>query len=479
MRIEGRMFSGKPLNIVGQFPVGTLLASSFAVACCLGIPPLAEAADATQLKNWHQWRGPDANGVSRTANPPVEWSEKKNIRWKVPIERGGSSTPIIWEKRVFVLAAVNTGIVDSLLPKPEDQPKRVFGITHPNTEYKFVVLCLDRDTGKELWRQTATQRVPHEGHHGDNNFASGSPTTDGQRLYCWFGSAGLFCYDLGGKFLWKRDLGKADVGSSLGEGCSPVVHGGKIVIVRDHRRQSTIEVLDSKTGKTLWKANREEGNAWATPIVVKRGGRTQVITAASKLVRSYDLENGTILWQCSGLTGNVTPCPIVDGDVVFCMSGYKGCAVMALPLSARGDISGTDQVIWVKRQGTPYVPSPVLYDGLLFFNQSNQAIWSCLDSKTGKAVMRRTRLPGLSNIYSSPVGAAGRIYVTGRNGTTLVLKRSRQLNVLATNRLDERIDASPALAGTKLFLRGSRSLYCIEDNSIPTASTSLYRGKRP
>ena len=444
------MFSGKPLNIVGQFPVGTLLASSFAVACCLGIPPLAEAADATQLKNWHQWRGPDANGVSRTANPPVEWSEKKNIRWKVPIERGGSSTPIIWEKRVFVLAAVNTGIVDSLLPKPEDQPKRVFGITHPNTEYKFVVLCLDRDTGKELWRQTATQRVPHEGHHGDNNFASGSPTTDGQRLYCWFGSAGLFCYDLGGKFLWKRDLGKADVGSSLGEGCSPVVHGGKIVIVRDHRRQSTIEVLDSKTGKTLWKANREEGNAWATPIVVKRGGRTQVITAASKLVRSYDLENGTILWQCSGLTGNVTPCPIVDGDVVFCMSGYKGCAVMALPLSARGDISGTDQVIW-----------------------------SCLDSKTGKAVMRRTRLPGLSNIYSSPVGAAGRIYVTGRNGTTLVLKRSRQLNVLATNRLDERIDASPALAGTKLFLRGSQSLYCIEDNSIPTASTSLYRGKRP
>ena len=423
----------------------------------------AQAPSTTQLNNWHQWRGPDANGVSRSANPPTEWSEEKNIRWKTAIDGHGSSTPIIWEKKVFVLTAINTGIVDPSLPKPEDQPKRNFGITFPNTEYQFVVICLDRETGKELWRQTATQGIPHEGHHGDNNFASGSPTTDGERLYCWFGSAGLYCYDLDGKKLWQRDLGKAHMGSSLGEGCSPVVHGGKIVIVRDQSRQSTIEVLDASNGKTLWKKDREEPNSWATPIVLEHSGRTQVITAASKRIRSYDLDDGSIIWQCSGLTGNVTPCPVIEGDTVVCMSGYQGYSVMALPLSAKGDISGSDAILWKGERGTPYVPSPVLYDGLLFFNQSNQAIWTCLDSRTGETVLERTRLPDISNIYASPVAAAGRMYITGRSGTTLVLKRSRTLRVIATNRLAEPVNSSPALAGNQLFIRGNKSVYCIAE----------------
>ena len=199
--------------------------------------------------NWSQWRGPEANGVSRTAKPPIRWSESKNIKWKVAIDGNGGSTPIVWGNKVFLLTAINTGKVDPSLPKPEDQPKRVFGIKYPNTTYQFVVLCLDRSTGKELWRRIATEQIPHEGHHGHNDFASASPTTDGERLYCWFGSAGMYCYDLNGKVLWRRDLGKAYVGASLGEGCSPVVHDGKVVIVRDHARQSSIEVLDAKTVK--------------------------------------------------------------------------------------------------------------------------------------------------------------------------------------------------------------------------------------
>ncbi|MFB3103487.1 MAG: PQQ-binding-like beta-propeller repeat protein, partial [Pseudomonadales bacterium] len=256
-------------------------------------------------ENWHQWRGPEANGVSRTANPPIEWSQEKNIKWKVAIDGRGSSTPIVWGDKVFLLTAINTGKVDPSLPRPEDQPERVFGIKFPNTKFQFVVLCLDGNTGKELWRQTATERVPHEGTHNNNGFASASPTTDGERLYCWFGSAGLYCYDLNGKKLWGRDLGKAHVGASLGEGCSPVVHNGKLVLVRDHSRQSTVHVLNAKTGRTLWEKNRDEPNAWATPRVLEHSGRTQIITAASNLVRSYDLNSGDIIWQCSGLTGNV------------------------------------------------------------------------------------------------------------------------------------------------------------------------------
>jgi outer membrane protein assembly factor BamB len=244
-----------------------------------------------------------------------------------------------------------------------------------------------------------------------------------------------------------------------------VVHDGKIVIVRDHQRQSTIEVLNAKTGKTYWKLDREESNSWATPIVLEHSGRTQVITAASNRVRSYDLDDGTVIWECSGLTGNVTPCPVIEGDTVVCMSGYKGYAVMALPLSAKGDISGSAAILWKGNQGTPYVSSPVLYDGLLFFNQSNQAIWSCLDSRTGDTVLERTRLPSISNIYSSPVAAAGRMYVMGRSGTTLVLKRSRTLQLIATNKLDEPVSSSPALAGRELFIRGNKSVYCIAEDS--------------
>ncbi|MDB4668665.1 PQQ-like beta-propeller repeat protein [bacterium] len=423
----------------------------------------ANQFEETKPNNWHHWRGPDANGVSTTAKPPLQWSPTNNIQWKTPVEGNGSSTPIIWGNKLFILTAINTGEVNPTLPRPEDQPKRVFGITHPNTSYEFVVLCLDRYTGKVLWRQTATKLIPHEGAHRDNNFASASPTTDGERLYCWFGSAGLFCYDLDGNKLWERNLGKIKMGASLGEGCSPVVHNGKIVIVRDHSRQSSIEVLNAKNGKLLWMVERHEKNAWATPAIVSHSGKTQVITTASGKVRSYDLNSGKVIWKCAGLTGNAIPCPVIEDDTVYCMTGYKGYSLMAIPLNAKGDITGSNKILWTKRRGTPYVPSPILYDGLLYFTQSNQALLSCVNAKSGKTYIDRTRLKGLTNIYASPVGADGRIYLNDRSGVTLVLKRSRELNVIAKNELGEQIVSSSALAGNQLLIRGRRFLYCISE----------------
>ena len=438
--------------------------SKFLLSICLlliaiPIPAFGESfAD-----NWHQWRGPDATGVSTTADPPVEWSEDENVKWKVAIEGQGTSTPIIWGNKVFVLTAINTGVKDPSIPDPEDQPKtNFFDIKQPNAQHAFVVLCLDRNTGKEIWRQTATTKIPHQGAHNDNDFAPASPTTDGKHLYCWFGSAGLFCFDLQGNKIWEKDLGEVKVGSSLGEGCSPVLHNGKLVIVRDHAGQSTIEVLDAKTGKELWKRKRDEGNAWATPRIIQHSGKTQVITAASGFVRSYDLDNGDIIWQCSGLTGNAIPCPVVEGDYVICMSGYQGYSAMAIPLTETGDISDSDKILWKKERGTPYIPSPLLYEGLLYYNQSNQSILTCLDSKTGEVVFGPERVGELSNIYASPVGAGGRVYLTGRNGNTLVLQRGPDYEVTALNKLDERFDASPAIAGNQLFLRGAKHLYCIE-----------------
>ena len=439
--------------------------SQLAFILCVFIanPIFADSFEEMVPSNWHQFRGPEANGVSRTAKPPLTWSESKNIQWKVPIDGNGNATPIIWGDKVFVLTAINTGKVDPSLPKPEDQPRRVFGIKFPNTTYKFDVICLNRQTGQELWRDTAIQKIPHEGHHGDADFASASPMTDGEHLYVWFGSAGMYCYDLNGNKVWHRDLGKAHVGASLGEGCSPVVHDGKVVLVRDHARQSTIEVLNAETGDTIWKVDRQEGNAWATPRVIKHSGKTQVITCASNKVRSYDLADGKVIWECRGLTGNAIPAPVVENDIVYCMSGYKGYSLLALKLSSQGDVSNSDAIVWRKSQGTPYVPSPVLYDGMLYYSQSNNAILSCADTKTGSNILNRTRIQGVNRIYASLVGADGRVFIVGRNGATVVIERSSEYKVLATNRLSGTFDSSPALAGNQLFVRSKTHLYCIAE----------------
>ena len=433
-----------------------LLFVFFSVATAFAEPTGHEFAS-----NWHRWRGPNSTGYSPTATPPIAWSETENLRWKVPVEGHGTASPIVWNDRIFVLTAVNSGIVDPTLPKPEDQPKRVFGITHPNTTYQFIVLCIDCKTGETLWRDVAIELIPHEGHHNDASFASASPVTDSERLYCWFGSAGLFCYDLTGNRLWQRDLGKAYVGASLGEGASPAVHGDRVVIVRDHARQSTIEVLDTATGDTVWKQDRDEPNAWATPRIIEHSGHTQVITAASNFVRSYDLNTGKIIWQCSGLTGNVTPVPAIRNDSVICMSGYEGFKAMSFPLDATGDISNSDRINWSTDRGTPYVPSSVLVDDHLYFTQSNQPILTCLNADTGEPIIDRTRLDGLKNIYSSPVAANGHIYVTGRNGRTVVLKHGNSLEIVAKNQINGRVDASPALAGDQIFIRTLTDLYCV------------------
>ncbi|MDA8042450.1 MAG: PQQ-like beta-propeller repeat protein, partial [Pirellulales bacterium] len=300
-------------------------------------------------------------------------------------------------------------------------------------------------------------------HHAD--FACASPVTDGERLYCWFGSAGMYCYSLDGTLLWTRDLGEVRVGASLGEGCSPVLHHGRIIIVRDHAGQSSIEVLEAATGQTVWKRTRDEKNAWATPkIFTKDGERTQVITAASNFIRSYDLDTGEVIWQCSGLTGNVTPSPVIYNDMVICMSGYEGHSVMALKLDSKGDVSGSSAVVWSGDKGTPYIPSPLLFDDQLYFTQSNKGILTCLNATTGEAIIERTRLPDIQNIYASPVGANGHVYFAGRSGAIVVLKHTNELNVVATNKLDDEFNASPVPVGDCLYLRGRRYLYCIGEN---------------
>jgi outer membrane protein assembly factor BamB len=415
------------------------------------------------LANWHQFRGPLASGVAPQGDPPTRWSDTQNVRWKVEIPGVGSSTPIVWNDRIFLLTAIETDRVSPDVPPPAEQPKRPFGIVFPHRVHQFVVLCLNRADGTTLWQQVATEVVPHEGHHPDNDFASSTPITDGQRVYVSFGSRGLYCYDLAGRLKWQRQLGQMQTRLSFGEGSSPALHDGVLVTTWDHEGPSFIVALDAATGEEVWRQTRDEQSDWATPLIVERDGSAQVITNASKRVRSYDLKSGRLLWECGGQVGNVTPSPVTAGNLVFCMSGYRGNALLALPLDQRGDLTGSDKIAWQANRGTPYIPCPLLYDDRLYFTQANDGIFSCLKASTGETVIDRTRLPGISRIYSSPVAAANRIYITSRDGVTLVLKHADQFEVLATNRLDDPIDASPAIAGKELFLRGQRRLYCLAE----------------
>jgi outer membrane protein assembly factor BamB len=422
----------------------------------------ADDFDREKLDNWHQWRGPLANGTAPHGQPPLKWAEQTNVKWKAEIPGLGSSTPIVWKDQVFVLTVIDTGRQARAGDLPKGDPRFEKKTQGPGTYHQFVVLSYDRKTGAVRWKQVATEQVPHEGRHPTHTYAAYSPSTDGRFLYVSFGSRGIYCYDLDGKLQWHRDLGRMETRLGWGEGASPTLHGDALIVNWDHEGKSFLAVLDTRTGKTRWQVDRDEVTTWATPLVVEHKGRTQVIINATKRIRSYDLATGELIWQCGGLTVNCIPSPVRYGDLVICMSGYRGAAAFAIPLDAHGDITGSDKIIWHFERGTPYVPSPLLTGDRLYFTQANNAQLTCLDARTGKVLIDRERLPGLTTLYASPVEAAGRIYIADRDGTTLVLKRSDKLEVLATNRLGESLDASPVIVGQQLFLRGPHHLYCLQ-----------------
>ena len=419
-------------------------------------------ADSTEtLDNWPAWRGPLVNGVAPHADPPVQWSTSENIKWKLDLPGQSNATPIIWADRVFVVTAAESERTVDQLSAPKMEPPGGYRTKRPRHYYQFRVYCVDRKTGKILWQRVAVERVPHEGHHGTNTYASGSPTTDGKRLYVTFGSHGLFCYDLDGNLIWERDLGDMVTRFGWGEGASPAVYGDALAINWDHEGSSAVYVLDARTGETRWQAKRDEETTWGTPLIVTYRGSEQLILNATRRVTSYDLDSGKVLWECGGQTAVPIPSPVVLDDMVICMTGYRRSAAYAIGLDATGDITGTDRIRWHHSRNTPYVPSPLLYGQRLYFTKVNQAMLSCLDARNGKPLMEGVRLPNLRELYASPLGAADRIYFVGRDGTTVVIKNQPKLEVLAVNRLDDPMDASPAAAGRELFLRSKKRLYCI------------------
>jgi len=283
-------------------------------------------------------------------------------------------------------------------------------------------------------------------------------------VFAHFGSRGLFALDAEGRVVWEKDLGDMTVKLSFGEGSSPALSGDRLFVQWDHEGESFLVALDRKTGRELWRRQRDEKTSWATPLVVEHGGRAQVITSATNRVRSYDAASGEILWESAGMTQNAIPTPVHADGVVFLTSGFRGNALLAVKLAeAAGDLGGTRAVAWSLDRDTPYVPSPLLYGDELYLLKGNNGLVSCFDARTGERLYGPERLEGVPNVYASPVGAAGRVYVAGREGKTAVLERGPAFKVLAVNALDDGFDASPVAVDRELYLRGQRYLYRISE----------------
>lgn len=438
-------------------------------ALCLILLPLNLFSSENYQDNWPGWRGPDCNGVAR-GNPPIEWSESKNIKWKIPIPGLGQSTPIIWDNQLFITTAIELDKVasDEDIKKMKKNTSTLGRITFQSktTEkmQRFVVYAIDKNTGKINWQKTVREQFPHQGIHRTGSHAAASCVTDGKYLIASFGSFGIYCFDLAGNSLWEKDFGDMDVNLAMGEGTSPVIYKDKVVILWDHMEQSKIYVLDKLTGEILWQKDRDEISTWATPIVVSVKDMEQIIVPGKIKSIGYNLKNGDEIWSLSGLQDDIIPSPVFDGERVFLMTGFMGRnkILQAVDLmEAKGKLDSTDALVWTHFGNTPYVQSPLLSEGKLYFIENTRAKLTCIDAETGKIYYKSQKLEGMKNFYASPTAANDNVYLVDRKGNCIVFKEGDAFRPVAMNKLADTFDASPVIVGDNLYLRGWKSLYCI------------------
>lgn len=434
--------------------------------------PVAPGGTRDLAGSWAQWRGPLQTGVAPHADPPTHWSETRNVRWKIPIPGKAHASPIAHGDMVYLTTAIPVG--EAQKPVYDRAPG-----THDNVpvthRHQFAALAVRRADGRIAWQRVLHEAFPHEGGHETGSLASNSPVTDGERVYVHFGSHGLYALDLEGKTVWEKILGRMDTLHAHGEGSSPVVHGDSLFVCWDHEGESFLVAFDKRTGAERWRTPRDEKTSWSTPIVFEHAGRTQLVVSATQRVRGYDPATGKQLWECGGLTDNVVSSPVYGHGMVFAGNSYYRQAMFGLRLDgAEGDVTRSDRVAWRLSRMTPYVSSPLLYGDTLYFLRHLQNILSRLDPVTGQTRGEALRLEGIGDlIFSSPVGAAGRIYVTGRDGVTVVLRHDRENAVLSVNRLDDAFSATPALIDRELYLRGERFLYCLAESKPGTDAAGI------
>ena len=427
--------------------------------------PLAPAM-ASDADNWPGWRGPGGLGIAaQKAKIPTDWSADK-ILWKTPIEGQGHSSPAVWGNRIFLTTAIEgEAIVGKTVPD------HTFGgqpFKHPQSEggdkvHTMKVVAVDAKTGKILWSDTVYEGPVYDDRHQRNTYASPTVAVDGERVFSYFGAEGVYVHGLDGELVWSKDLG--DIKSvGLGVASSPVVVGDVVIIQADEDsgEASFIVALDKKTGEEVWRREREVQVSWTTPLVHERSGVTQLITVGFELAIAYDPATGKELWKAKGLDSNAIHAPLIIDDQMILTSGYPAKVIFAMPLGVEGDQTGKDLATWRYNKGTAYMPSNVLYDGLLYLTNDN-GVLTCLDARTGEVVYEGGRSPAGGRYAASLIAGGGHLLMVNMDGDGTIVKAGREFEVVATPSIDEPVWATPAVIGSTLYLRGISHLYAIEN----------------
>ncbi|PYP86688.1 MAG: serine/threonine protein kinase [Blastocatellia bacterium AA13] len=421
----------------------------------------AVAAD----EKWPQFRGSQSIPVAEDPTLPDAWSPTENVAWKVDIPGSGWSSPVVWGDTIFL-----TSVVSSV---EGEKPKKglYFGGERkpPADEHRWMVYAVDFKTGKIKWEREVNRGLPPASRHLKNTYASETPVTDGERVYAYFGNLGIFCFDMKGKQLWAQKWGPFKTRFGWGTAASPVLFKENIYLVNDNDEKSFITALNKKTGEQAWRVERAEGTNWATPYVWENEMRTEIVTAGTKSIRSYDL-NGKVLWELQGMSSISIPTPFSKFGLLYISSGYVMDSlrpVYAIKAGALGNISlkegekSNQFIAWFQPQAGPYNPTPLIY-GDYYYTLLDRGFFTCHDAKTGQEIYGKQRIdPAAGAFTSSPWAYNGKIFCLSEDGDTFVIQAGKEYKLLRKNSLDEMCMATPAIARGSLIIRTASKLYRI------------------
>jgi len=425
----------------------------------------------TPTGSWPSFRGQQASGIAEQQNLPDRWDGKtgENILWRTPIPGLAHSSPVVWGNRIFVTSASSSD------PKATFRPG-LYGDGDASTDrsqHRWMIYALDKRTGKVLWERVAHQGVPAEKRHIKSTYANSTPATDGRIVVAWFGSQGVYAYDVSGRFLWKVELGRLDLGAydiptyEWGPASSPIIWNNLIILQCDTQSDSFILALDADTGKTVWKTERDELSSWGTPTVAMTSVGPILVANASNYIRGYDPRTGKELWRLGGSSKITAPTPVFSDDMFAVVSGRAPeRPIFVVKAGARGELtlpegkSNSEAIAWSRTGRGSYMPTPLIYDGILYV-LANNGLFDAYNLRTGEEVYRQ-RLPVVGSGFSaSPVASDGKLYLSNEDGEMLVIAAGQKFAHIATNSMGEMLMATPALSDGVMYVRSSASLFAV------------------